>query len=260
MKDSKFKIRLAAFCILNFAFCIAVSWADPLAESQARFARVTGTVRVLAQGQPKWLDAHEDLPLDSGDQIEVGDDGEAELSITKNALWVATANTDLIVEHTTTEEGRLILSRGTLFGKVEKMNPAAQHWEFETPVAVCAVRGTEFVLDHSQKGGTHLGVFKGAVEMSAAETATQSYSPVVILDRQEAALQKGARVKIGRSWSPWMQMHFQQFQHVAQRFHQIRQTWTPLTASYRLELRRKFIPQAQRRERPHFVPRRARTY
>src|SRR5690348_12155473 len=111
--------------------------ADELAEAQARFGQVNGNVQILSSGASDWVDAHVDLPIERGDQIHVGDDGEAELAMSENVLWVLHPNTDVIVEHAVKDEGQLTITQGGLLGKVDA-SAGPQRWEFSTPMAVCA--------------------------------------------------------------------------------------------------------------------------
>jgi hypothetical protein len=246
-KRQKSKIKVPLFLI--FAFCLLTGrwvYADSIAENQARFGKVTGTVQVLSQGVSHWVDAHVDLPIEVGDQIHVDEDSEAELSITKNALWILQPDTDVIIGHTTTQDGQLTLSQGMLLGKFEPAsNGLTGTWEFNTPLGVCAVRGTEFAIEYIDKGGTHLAVFKGAVDLQPAETASQTFPFVTVNTHQEGVLRSGGAVKISNTFSPTIlsaQGHLRQLQ---KRFNEIAHVWSPLTEEYRKALRAKFVPLAE---------------
>ncbi len=232
------RVGLAVGVIL-FSTLSSFAFADDLAENQARFIEVTGEVRVVPQGSSNWIDARTDLPIDVGDVIQVGEDSQAEIYITKNVLWVLRPNTEVIIGHTTTREGRLSLKTGGLIGKVEVPGTA---WEFETPMAVCGVRGTEFVLTHSNPEGTRLGVFKGAVELRQAESAEGTYPPVTINAHEEGVLQRGKPFKKLARFSPELNVTAQHLPSVRTRFRAIGDIWVPLTVDYRRELRRKIVP------------------
>src|SRR4029077_7260098 len=133
--------------------------------------------------------------------------------------------------------GQLTLSQGTLVGKFEPAsNGLTGTWEFNTPVGVCAVRGTEFAMEHGAEGGTHLAVFKGAVEMQPAETATQSFPFVAVHENQEGALKKGGAVQLSKTFSPSMRTAWGHLRHVQTRYHEIANVWSPLTHEYRQAL------------------------
>jgi hypothetical protein len=227
-----------SLCILQFALCTVRADYD-LAENQARFIEVTGEVRVVPQGSSNWLDARTDLPIDVGDVIQVGEESQAEIYITKNVLWVLQPNTEVIVGHTTTREGRLSLKTGGMIGKVEAPGTA---WAFETPMALCGVRGTEFALTHTSADGTRLGVFKGTVELQPAESAEGTYPSVTIHAHEEGVLQRGKPFQKLARFSPGMDAQARHLPAVQKRFQIISGIWGPLTVEYRKELRRKIVP------------------
>jgi hypothetical protein len=243
--------------ILLAGICLPIH-ADDLAENQARFGAVTGTVQILTQGADDWLDVQTGLPIDVGDEIRTDEDGEAELWVAENVVWVIAPGSDLIVGRTEGQEGHLQLCRGALRGKVETPTHRVGVWEFETPVAVCAVRGTEFALTHSEVDGTHLGVFKGVVAMRQAETATESFSPVMIGANEEGILVKRQPLRKLTSFTPVISAQARELPRLQRRFHEAGAVWTPLTRSYRLEMRRKLVPAPRvRKQLPrHAGPRR----
>ena len=71
-------------------------YADTLAENQARFGVITGDVGLLSQGAPEWIEPHEGLPIEPGDHIRTGEDGQAELIMSDKAVWVLEPQTDLV--------------------------------------------------------------------------------------------------------------------------------------------------------------------
>src|SRR5258706_1855037 len=135
--------------------------ADPLAENQARIGVVAGDVGLLSQGAPEWIEPHEGLPIEAGDRIRTGEDGRVELIMGENVLWTLEPETEVETEHMEMNAGRLNLTSGALLGKVDSARTAgvAQRWEFNTPMSVVAVRGTEFALQFSKTEGPRLGVF-----------------------------------------------------------------------------------------------------
>ncbi len=241
------------------SFCACHVSADTLAENQARFGQVDGTVQLLSQGSLQWVDAHIDLPLESGDEIRVDEDGHAEISIAKNVLLFLDSGSDVIVGHVTTQEGHLTLTQGVLLGKIETAGVRGS-WEFETPLGVCGVRGTEFAIVYSETEGMHLGVLKGQVDLSPAETAEGRQPAVVIAAHQEGVLQKKKPLKTLKTFSPVVQAHVPHVAMLQKRFHEVSHVWVPLTPDYRQVLRRKFVaPIPSNKTRPHRVaPRRTR--
>src|SRR5438132_975029 len=114
--------------------------ADPLAENQSRFGAIQGDVGLLSQGASEWIEPHEGLPIEPGDRIRTGEDGQVELIMSENALWTLEPETEVVAEHTERNAGRLDLESGALLGRVDSARTAGvvQRWEFNTPVSVAA--------------------------------------------------------------------------------------------------------------------------
>ncbi len=251
------RLWLLAMTLFAVWACPPVRAEEQISEIQARFGEMSGDVQLLSQGAVDWIDAHTDLPLQSGDQIRVGDDGEAVLVMSDHALWTLRANSEAAIGYTTSTEGRLSLRTGTLLGKVLPQNGLSQEWRFETPTAVCAVRGTEFVIAHDDEEGTHLGVFEGVVEMGAAESAAGEGTLVMIRANEEGLLRHGQALRKLNQHSFWIRQQQHRLPLLRQRLQRVRDTWSPFTPSYRNELRRKFI--VTPKVKPHRPPvRRAR--
>jgi hypothetical protein len=254
--DESKRLASSMLVAVAVAFASPLSSANELAENQARFGEITGTVEVLSQGAVEWVEAHKDLPLETGDQIRVGEESQAELSIAPNVLWVAGGETELIVGHTTEKEGRISMRRGVLSGKVEPLAGRLGSWNFETPAGVCGVRGTEFILTHSDEEGTELAVAKGIVELQPAESAEGNVPPVLIGAGEQGILKKRMPLRKLTRFTPAMQARVRHLPRIQKRFRDTAGVWSPLTHAYRVELRRKFIaPPPKIRRRPAAVPR-----
>jgi hypothetical protein len=248
-------LKVILLCLLLTAYCSLTAQADPLAENQARFGVITGDVGLLAQGAPEWIEPHEGLPIEPGDQIQTGEDGRVELIMGENVLWTLEPETEVVTEHMEINTGRLNLTSGTLLGKVDSARAAgvAQRWEFNTPMAVAAVRGTEFALQFSKAEGSLLGVFEGTVEMEPAETAEGLQPPVRVNAGQEAVAARGKALKTLVKFSPPMQLLAAKKTNLERRQSKIQDTWSPFTTATRAEARKKFVaaPPKRARVRPH---------
>ncbi len=228
-------------------------FSDTLAENQARFGVITGDVGLLSQGAVEWIEPHEGLPIEPGDRIRAGEDGKVELIMGEDVVWMIEPETEIVTEHIETHAGRLNLVGGALVGKVDSARTAgtAQRWEFNTPSAVVAIRGTEFGLEFSKAEGTRLGVFEGAVELDPAETAQGLQPPVQITAGQEADVRRGKPIKTQAQFSPRLRTLSSRRSSLERRQRVIQNTWSPFTPAVRLDLRRKFVgpPVKRRRER-----------
>lgn len=217
--------------------------AEPLSENQARFGAITGDVGLLTQGAADWIVPQVGLPLEPGDRIRTGEDGRAEVIFSDKALWVLEPNTEVVTEHTDNRTGRIDLDAGVLLGKVDSEHAAgsAQRWEFYTPAAVIAIRGTEFAIDVSRQEGTRLGVFEGTVEMQAAETAEGPQPPQDIGAGHEALAQRNRTIQVAARFSPRLAALAARRAVVRRRQQAIENTWSPFTPTVRAELRRKLV-------------------
>jgi hypothetical protein len=229
--------------------------ADPLAENQARIGVITGDVGFLSQGAPDWIEPHEGLPLEPGDHIRTGEDGHVELQMSENALWILEPDSEVETEHIEANAGRLNLLSGALLGRVDSARAAGvmQRWEFNTPVSVAAVRGTEFALQFSKTEGSRLGVFEGTIELQPAETAQGLQPPTRVAAGQEAMTPPRKPTKLLGKFSPLMQTLAAKRAMMERRHTQIQNTWTPFTTAVRTEARKRFAaaPPKRARVRPH---------
>jgi len=221
----------------------SLSNSDDLAETQARFGMITGDVGLLAQGAKDWIEPHEGLPIEIGDEIRTGEDGRVELVLSDNAVWLLESESHVVAERMDTNTGRLQLSSGTLVGKVDTARVAGtvQRWEFDTPAAVASVHGTEFGLVVSKKEGTHLGVFEGIVDLEPAETAEGLQPPIQVASGHEGVSKRGRPIQTLGKFGPAMQAIAAAVPAFRRRVRQIQNTWSPFTPATRLEARRKFV-------------------
>ena len=248
-------LKVVLPCLLLTAYCSLIAHADPLAENQARIGVITGDVGLLTQGAPEWIEPHEGLPIEPGDRIRTGEDGRIELIMGENVLWTLEPETEVETEHMELNAGRLNLTSGSLLGKVDSARAAgvAQRWDFNTPMAVAAVRGTEFALQFSKGEGSHLGVFEGTVELEPAETAEGLQPPVRVNAGQEAVAARGKPIRMLGKFSPSIQSLSAKRVILERRQNQIQNTWSPFTTTVRAETRKKFVaaPPKRARVRPH---------
>lgn len=243
--------------LLTLALAVPLH-AEALSENQARFGVITGDVGLLSQGAQEWIEPHEGLPLEPGDRIRTGEDGRVELAVGENALLALEPTTEVVAEHMETNAGRFNLLSGALMGTVDSARSAGtvQKWEFNTPVSVVAIRGTEFALEFSKTEGGRLGVFEGTVELQPAETAQGLQPPVQVLAGQEAVAIRGRPIQVGSRFSPRMQTLAGFRPRLKSRQHRIQNTWSPFTPAVRTELRRKVVspPPKRRPVRPRAAP------
>ena len=166
-----------------------------------------------------------------------------EIILSENAFWMLEPESDVVAEHTDTNIGQFDLSSGTLMGKVDSERTAGtvQKWEFNTPAAVAAIRGTEFALECSKKEGTRLAVFEGSVDLEPAETAEGLQPPMEVPFGHEGVAKRGRPIQVLKKFSARMQALAAALPAFRRRQRQIQNTWSPFTPDVRLEARKKFV-------------------
>lgn len=232
------KTALAALAALSILLTIA-----PLAAAQeawdARVAAVSGDASVQpADGSPE-VSAEEDMPLEAGDRIVVGEGGSAEVALDGESLITVRENSEFVIEKTAKAETSFFLKAGSLLAKIQKL--ASGRFAVRTPTAVAAVRGTEFGVETDGEE-THVGVFdEGKVEVSGQDGA-----PELLISNQETSVGKGRRPVAAFQLKRFVARR-QLMRGHSRRISQIRGRWQALPPEARLEKRRK----AMERMREH---------
>lgn len=233
-----------------------LTWSDELDENQARFGTITGQVTVLSSGAAEWVEVHEGMPILAGDQIHVAEESQAEFVVSQNAMWILHANTDLIPESMNENSGRFNLPSGSIVGKVDSSQVnRAQKWDFNTPTAVCGIRGTEFAILTSRTEGTNLAVFEGQVEMAPAEGAEGQAPPVRVGAHQEYVAERGRVPHRLEKFSPRMKELFAQRGDLRTRMRRVQNTWSPDTRQIRKGLRDQFVKPTNKLPKNKLAPR-----
>lgn len=115
-----------------------------------RVERVSGSVEIISMGEEttKLLDNYQ-YPLEVGDTIKTGYDGEVNIYINNSIIINVARNTEIEITETQGEEGILSLIYGVIVSKVEKIKNKFS-FKIKTPTAVCGIRGTQFAVEHNK--------------------------------------------------------------------------------------------------------------
>lgn len=111
-----------------------------------RIERANGSVEVISMGEEKaFLKDNYQYPVEAGDVIKTGYDGDAYLYINNFAALSIPRNTELEVTET---QGELVFSLiyGSVVGRLEKN--AKIVLKIKTPSATSLVKGTQFAIEH----------------------------------------------------------------------------------------------------------------
>jgi hypothetical protein len=147
---------------------------------------VKGEVTLYAGDTPEGVPAEKDTPLQPGDRIVTGADSSAEVFLDSDHLVVVREKSHLTIDSVSKSGLELTLTLGALLAKVQKLI-AGQQFRVHTPVAVAAVRGTEFAVEVSEGAlETYVGVFdEGKIDVTASG-ATET-----LLANQETSVARG---------------------------------------------------------------------
>ncbi|OGR75081.1 MAG: hypothetical protein A2X32_10315 [Elusimicrobia bacterium GWC2_64_44] len=147
--------------ILWFFFLIALP--GVVLAGEAKLLSLSGAVEVRPAREGQWTAATENMEIAEGGGIRTAAGGQAVLLMpNKSKVWLK-ENSSLEIEQRQTLASRLAL----VFGKIKVRVPhlmRKEKFEVRTPVAVCAVRGTEFVMGSDESGKMDLQVLFGEVK------------------------------------------------------------------------------------------------
>lgn len=168
------------------AEAVAAPRTDPGAS---QVVEVHGKVEVLfARDNATWEPAKQDLLLHPGDRLRTRADSRAAVQLSDRSVLRLDQNSTLLIREpvATGAQKRFRLDVGRLFF-LNRERPSDV--EFETPLAVGAIRGTEFLLAADEGSGTtRLALFDGAVHLaSATETLDLAKGQEVVVPVQGRA-------------------------------------------------------------------------
>lgn len=143
--------RMACLLLLMtglLALSVPAAAAEPIAEVSA----FSGEAYIASTDGARRIVDRQGMPLYNGDKIEVRD-GQVAFTYTDGALTRVSKFTTIEVKEEEEESGFLFFKRSrmvrrikTLIGKVyHKSGSSIKYHIAETPTAVCAIRGSEFI-------------------------------------------------------------------------------------------------------------------
>ena len=163
-------MRIKAINIIPvLLFVLLISAVSCLAQGGRKcwIKSMIGDVKVQRNKSPKWIKARPNMVLRESDAIRTFVESEVEIQTSEGSIISLKEKTTL--ELSTFIEGKggasktavKILS-GTLMANVKKMVKKNSKFEFETPTAVAAIRGTKVGFD-VDKEKTDIRVYEGKV-------------------------------------------------------------------------------------------------
>jgi hypothetical protein len=186
-------------------------------EMKAVITKISGGVKVKSKGSKEWHCAKVNDVLMSGDSVDTGNDGRAEIRLDNNNIIVLQQNTDLDLEKLTVKgnngeyENLLGTSHGKLRAQVQKLKGNSK-FEVKTPTAVAAVRGTILFLNiqsnhtsayFEEGNGLLRNLFSGATREVPDGTSASAFgdgsvsNPAPVTDNEKSSWHEGWTVSPG---------------------------------------------------------------
>lgn len=129
-------------------------------SGQGDFIYIEGDVKIREKDSLKWIAVTEGTKLSEGVQIKLGKNSFAEVRLGQNKKMQVNEETMVAVQNKP-KKTSLDVIYGSLKAKVKKI--PGEELEVRTPVAVAAVRGTEFAVTHEQEDTAEVEVYDGDV-------------------------------------------------------------------------------------------------
>lgn len=156
-------------------------WAQEKTNVAAIVTSVSGTLMVLPYGTEEWIEARNGKFLYEGDQLKTGPNSKAAITFANGIELKINENSTFTIQ--ITEEREMKNAIDLLIGEIfSKIMVEGVKFEMHTPVAVAAVRGTEFNTKVKKDKLATFLVYKGIVEVwneLGSVTLTESKRTVV---------------------------------------------------------------------------------
>lgn len=149
------------------------AWTGQVVPQLATLEVRRGFVEVQSPGGDDWLRAVSGQRVVAGARVRTGGDAAALLTFFDGSMTAVEAETEVAIERLGAPRdgaGRVIVlhqERGRTQHRVETAEAAGSRFEVRSPLAVMAVRGTEFAVTVQEDGTTEVAVSDGLVEVRA---------------------------------------------------------------------------------------------
>jgi hypothetical protein len=154
----------------------------------AQVQAVEGVVNVLDE-EMEWSSVQKGAKISEGSQITVGSASKAVIKIGDNVVTLTEGA--LINLKSISNECLLKLWQGKITAKVKKLKDN-KSFKVQTPVAVCAVRGTEFDVQVAGNNATTLKTHKGLVAFTDSATGIA----ILVKPGYQAVIEPGSKPQL----------------------------------------------------------------
>ncbi|MGD2178074.1 MAG: FecR domain-containing protein, partial [Anaerolineae bacterium] len=155
------------------------SWMGQAVPQLATLEVTEGVVQVQSRGGEGWLPAASGQQVEPGARIRTAADAAALLTFFDGSMTAMRGETELTIDRLRAPKdgaGRVIVlhqERGWTQHRVETMEARGSRFEVRSPLAVMAVRGTEFAVAVQDDGTTEVTLREGLVEVKARGSTIQ---------------------------------------------------------------------------------------
>lgn len=213
-------------------------------EFDARLNSVAGTVEVQSAGETdSWRAAEEGMPLEAGDGVRTAADSSAEITLDDGGVIRLGADSRMDISSLSPDSSSFSLRLGALVSKIRSgFIKKGKRLEVRTPAAVCAIRGTEFGVEHDEGSGeTTAGVFdEGSLSVSSTGGDGGVLAEEMVGKGNEVRLRAGAKAFKAGAMRRLLRQK-KTLVTVRNRLGVLRKNWKRLDPSKKLELRKRFM-------------------
>ncbi|MCJ7646787.1 FecR domain-containing protein, partial [bacterium] len=160
-----FAIVVVSLFVVSFSYIqTSTCWAEEKTNVAAVVTSISGTLLILPYKSEKWVEAGKGMFLYEGDQLKTGPNSKAGITFANGIELKINENSTFTIQ--ITEEREMKNAIDLLIGEIfSKIMVEGVKFEMHTPVAVAAVRGTEFNTKVKEDKLTSFLVYKGIVEV-----------------------------------------------------------------------------------------------
>jgi FecR protein/Glucodextranase, domain B len=177
-------------CILIISLTNGVSAQETVRKCNVK--SLVGSVKIRRGATVNWFDAKPGMIIRERDAVRTFIESEAELETSEGTSLKIGENTTIemaqLFQKGDQKNTRVRIMNGSLMSNVKKLVGAKSSFEFETPTATAAIRGTIVGLDVT-KEKTLVKVYEGTVSVSSSGSTL----PVILKENQMTSVVKGQK-------------------------------------------------------------------
>lgn len=211
----------------------------------ARVYSMSGKVEVRPTGYPedKWVRAENGMPLESGDVLRTGAKAAVEISLNDGGIVQLGPRSSMEISSLVQADTIFSLAEGSFLAKIKKFTDESFNMAVHTPVAVAAVRGTEFAVENSEdRTESHVGVFEeGSVAVSGVDKEGNLLGEGAVLENNQETSVKIGMARFAVTRLRLLARHRTKIAQIRARFSSLKARWLMMRAQKRDELRQDIL-------------------